>query len=111
MLYQISLQEERHKNERAAAACRKLLEECESLCNQLQECNVDILNKEEDGQVMDFPSSSDALDHIAKFDDQINQLLAEVFLKLYHLFLSPSFPTLAPLVFLSDAGLEVWFNN
>lgn len=93
------------------AACRKLLDECEGLCFQLQECNDDILNKEEDGQVMDFPSSSDALDHIAKFDGQINQLLAEVFLKLYPRFLSPCFPTLAPLVFLSDTGLEVWFNT
>ncbi|KAL3497344.1 hypothetical protein ACH5RR_040076 [Cinchona calisaya] len=74
---EILLQEEKHKNVRMSTAWRNLLEECETLCSQLQECKVDILNEDTD-QLMNYPASLDALDHIAKSDDQINLLLAEM---------------------------------
>nr|XP_027084856.1 PX domain-containing protein EREL2-like isoform X1 [Coffea arabica] len=72
------LQEEKHKNEHMYAAWRNFLEKCETLFNQLQECKVDILKEDEKNDLMEFPLPTHAFDDIAKSDDQINVLLAEV---------------------------------
>ena len=63
------------------AAWRNFLEKCETLFNQLQECKVDILKEDEKNDLMEFPLPTLAFDDIAKSDDQINVLLAEVLLK------------------------------
>ncbi|CAI9092682.1 OLC1v1027994C1 [Oldenlandia corymbosa var. corymbosa] len=75
---EILLQQERHKNERMRAACGNLLEKCATLFEQLQNCDVDFLKNVEADQLVNFPSSSDALERTVKSDDQIDMLLTEV---------------------------------
>ncbi|XP_034917758.1 PX domain-containing protein EREL1 isoform X2 [Populus alba] len=68
------LHEEREK-EHGKIARKKLLHDCRILCDQLQECNVNLLS-EDDNFVVDF-SLADALDLLTTSDDQIGHLLTE----------------------------------
>lgn len=61
--------------ERGKIARKKLLHDCRILCDQLQECNVNLLS-EDDNFVVDF-SLADALDLLTTSDDQIGHLLTE----------------------------------
>ncbi|KAH8482768.1 hypothetical protein H0E87_030015 [Populus deltoides] len=78
------LHEEREMKEHGKIARKKLLHDCRILCDQLQECNVNLLS-EEDNFVVDF-SLADALDLLTTSDDQIGHLLTEV-LSISNLFL------------------------
>ncbi|KAL3500905.1 hypothetical protein ACH5RR_039998 [Cinchona calisaya] len=75
---EMHLQEEKRKNESMSSTWRNFLVKCETLCNQLQDCKVDLLNEDENFDLMDFQSSSYAFDKLAKSDDQIDLLVAEV---------------------------------
>ncbi|CAM8950058.1 unnamed protein product [Rhodiola kirilowii] len=71
------LQEEKLKNGKSAAARRKLLDGCQALQKQLQECNNYFLSEEEDKLAMDSSSVSNALDLLTASDKQIGLLIAE----------------------------------
>lgn len=68
------LQQEMERSEHALAAKRELLHDCQSLQNQLLECNIKIVNK---NFVVDSSSISDVLDLLADSDKQIGLLLTE----------------------------------
>ncbi|KAJ8538420.1 hypothetical protein K7X08_014960 [Anisodus acutangulus] len=67
---------ERQANEQARTSFMKLLHECQVLRQRFEECNINLVNK--DDLVMDHPSCSDALNFLTTYDNQINLLLAEV---------------------------------
>ncbi|KAK4349191.1 hypothetical protein RND71_031946 [Anisodus tanguticus] len=67
---------ERQANEQARTSFMKLLHECQVLRQRFEECNINLVNK--DDLVMDHPSCSDALNLLTTYDNQINLLLAEV---------------------------------
>ncbi|XP_011036577.1 PREDICTED: cingulin-like protein 1 isoform X1 [Populus euphratica] len=69
------LHEEREMKEHGKIARKKLLRDFMILCDQLQECNVNLLS-EDDNFVVDF-SLADALDLLTTSDDQIGHLLTE----------------------------------
>ncbi|WMV41834.1 hypothetical protein MTR67_035219 [Solanum verrucosum] len=79
-------EEERLANEQARASFMKLLHECQVLRQRFEECNINLVNENEDDLFMDHPSCSDALKLLTTYDNQINFLLAEV-LKLRFSFL------------------------
>lgn len=71
-------EEERLANEQARASFMKLLHECQVLRQRFEECNINLVNENEDDLFMDHPSCSDALKLLTTYDNQINFLLAEV---------------------------------
>ncbi|KAL2471901.1 Phox (PX) domain-containing protein [Abeliophyllum distichum] len=71
------LQKERERTEQERTSWRKLLHKCKILHNQLQECQVNVINKTEDNLVMDIPSVSNALDPVATSDNHIGLLMEE----------------------------------
>uniref|UniRef100_A0A5B7A8B3 PX domain-containing protein n=1 Tax=Davidia involucrata TaxID=16924 RepID=A0A5B7A8B3_DAVIN len=70
------LQQEKQSSEHVETARRKLLHEFGVLCNQLQECNIFLIDNE-DKLVMNSSSLSDALDLLTKSDNQVGMLLAK----------------------------------
>ncbi|XP_059274734.1 PX domain-containing protein EREL1 isoform X3 [Lycium ferocissimum] len=70
-------EEERKANEQARTSFMKLLNECQVLRQRFEECNINLVNENEDDLVMD-PSCSDALNLLTTYDNQINLLLSEV---------------------------------
>ncbi|KAK4345173.1 hypothetical protein RND71_035349 [Anisodus tanguticus] len=71
-------EEERQANEQARTSFMKLLHECQVLRQRFEECNINLVNKNEDDLVIDHPSGSDALNILTTYDNQINLLLSEV---------------------------------
>ncbi|CAN4076907.1 unnamed protein product [Withania somnifera] len=74
-------EKEKLANEQARTSFMKLLRKCQVLRQRFGECNINLVNENEDDLVMDHfhPSCSDALNLLTTYDNQINFLLAEVF--------------------------------
>lgn len=70
------LQLEKQRNDQALAARRKLLHDCEVLCSQLRESSVKYLK--DNSSLVDGLAIPNSLDLLAKSDNQIGRLLAEV---------------------------------
>ncbi|XP_060208873.1 PX domain-containing protein EREL1 isoform X4 [Lycium barbarum] len=70
-------EEERKANEQARTSFMKLLNECQVLRQRFEECNINLVNENEDDLAMD-PSCSDALNLLTTYDNQINLILSEV---------------------------------
>lgn len=70
-------QEEKQRSEHAKSALARLLCDCTILRNQLQECNIDILQDDENDITSRYPSQSDALELLKTSDSQVDLLLAE----------------------------------
>lgn len=71
-------EEERLANDQARTSFMKLLHECQVLRQRFEECNINLINENEDDLVMDNPSCSDALNLLTACDNQINFLLTQV---------------------------------
>lgn len=76
--FQKLIQHERQMREHEKTERKKLLNECNILHNQLQECHINLTTGNEHDLVVDSSSVADALDLLTTSDDRICLLLAEV---------------------------------
>lgn len=86
-------EEERLANDQARTSFMKLLHECQVLRQRFEECNINLINENEDDLVMDNPSCSDALNLLTACDNQINFLLTQVLKMLFSFLHFKTVPT------------------
>ena len=77
-LFQRIINREKQRSTRVRSSREKILRECRSLCDRLQECSAKFLAEEKYNLAVDPSSLPEALDLLAASDDRIQFLIAQV---------------------------------